>query len=235
MYNMFAPVEAARINNSFTNGLSRYTQANMQVTLENGLYHVYSPPNLIYNSSTMHNMWGGLRINNTGVTGTQLLTKGHTYIVKFHVFGKCSRSPEKFRWSYEMGWEGDSALLAQPTNVSSDFIPNPFNGSKECFYKFTVSDDIYKTCSKSFGNFVAGNTYLSYHHFCFNYPYGNTGELGVDLYLSDFRMYDLTNLNEKADIKKNGSITGTFYENSDYTKAQLYKDTEILSNEFYEI
>lgn len=235
MYNMFAPVEAARLNNSFTNGLSRYTQANMQVTLENGLYHVYSPPNIIHDSSTMHNMWGGLRINNTGITGSQILTKGHTYIIKFHVFGKCSRSPEKFRWSYEMGWEGDSALATAPTNVSSNFIPNPFNGEMDCFYKFTVSDDIYKVCSKSFSSYVAGNTYLSYSHFCFNYPYGNTGELGVDLYLSDFRMYDLTNLTEKAGVAKNGALTCTLIQNPDYTKVSMFKDTDITCSEIYEI
>jgi hypothetical protein len=231
---MFAPVEAARLNNSFTNGLSRYTQANMSVTLQNGLYHVYSAPNL-NTTDNGKTMWGGLRINNTGVTGTQLLTKGHTYIVKFHVFGQCSRSPEKFRWSYEMGWEGDAALLAQPTNVTYDFIPNPFQGAKECFYKFTVSDDIYKTCSKSFGNFTAGNSYLSYHHFCFNYPYGNTGSLGVDLYLSDFRMYDLTNNNETVNMTDNGVLNCTPFENSDYTKASITKDTEILGNNFYEV
>jgi hypothetical protein len=235
MYNLFAPVEAARLNNSFTNGLSRYTQANMQVTLENGLYHVYSPPNLIHDSSTMHNMWGGLRINNTGVTGTQLLTKGHTYIIKFHVRGKCSRSPEKFRWSYEMGWEGDSALATNPTNVTSDFIPNPFNGEKECFYKFTVSDDIYKVCSKSYGSHTAGTTYLSYDHFCFNYPYGNTGELGVDLYLSNFRMYDLTNNTEKPIAKKSGEVNAIIMQDPDKTQVSMYRDSEILCKDLYEI
>lgn len=235
MYNIFTPIEVARLNNSFTNGLSRYTQANMQITLENGLYHVYSPPNLT-TANNGNTMWGGLKIDNLNVTGTQLLTKGHTYIIKFHVFGKCSRSPEKFRWSYEMGWEGDNAgLLPRPTNVTSDFIPNPFNGSKECFYKFTVSDDIYKTCSKTFGNYIEGQQYLSYKEFCFNYPYGNTGELGVDLYLSDFRMYDLTNSTEKIDIEKTSVTKGTLYENDDYSKVSMYQDTEILCNTFYEV
>ena len=234
MYNIFTPIEAARLNNSFTNGLSRYTQANMQVTLENGLYHVYSAPNL-NTTDNGKTMWGGLRINNTGVTGTQLLTKGHTYIIKFHVSGKCSRSPEKFRWSYEMGWEGDTALAPNPTNVTSDFIPNPFNGSKDCFYKFTVSDDIYKTCSKSFSSYVAGNSYLSYSHFCFNYPYGNTGELGVDLYLSDFRMYDLTKNNDKPTFLRNGVVQATIIQNPDYNKVSMFKDTDITCNDFYEI
>lgn len=234
MYNMFAPVEAARINNSFTNGLSRYTQANMSVTLENGLYHVYSAPNL-NTTDNGKTMWGGLRINNTGITGSQILTKNHTYIIKFHVKGQCSRSPEKFRWSYEMGWEGDSALATNPSNVTYNFIPNPFQGEMECFYKFTVSDDIYKTCSKSFSSYVAGNSYLSYSHFCFNYPYGNTGSLGVDLYLSDFRMYDLTGSTEKAFIDEKGTTQGTFFENNGYNKVSISKDTEVLSNNLYEI
>ena len=234
MYNIFTPVEAARLNNLFTNGLSRYTQANMQITLENGLYHVYSAPNL-NTTDNGKTMWGGLRINNTGVTGTQLLTKGHTYIIKFHVSGKCSRSPEKFRWSYEMGWEGDAALAPNPTNVTSDFIPNPFQGEKECFYKFTVSDDIYKTCSKSFSSYVAGNSYLSYSHFCFNYPYGNTGELGVDLYLSDFRMYDLTNSTEKPQILKNGELRGIIIQNPSYNKASIFNDTEMTIKDIYEV
>lgn len=234
MYNMFAPVEAARLNNSFTNGLNRYTQANMQVTLVNGLYHVYSPPNL-NTTDNGKTMWGGLRIDNTGITGTQILTQGHTYIIKFHAKGQCSRSPEKFRWSYEMGWEGDSALATNPTNVTYNFIPNPFQGEMECFYKFTVSDSIYKTCSKSFSNYVAGQDYLSYRMFCFNYPYGNTGSLGVDLYLSDFRMYDLTNNSEKALVDKKGVISGILFENDDYDKVSIFKDTEVLSHDFYEI
>lgn len=235
MYNMFAPVEAARISNTFTNGLDRYTQANMQITLENGLYHVYSAPNL-NTTDNGKTMWGGLRIYNTNITGTQILTKGHTYIIKFHVKGKCSRSPEKFRWSYDMGWEGNNAgLLPQPTNVTYDFIPNPFQGEKECFYKFTVSDDIYKTCTVSYSNKVAGNSYLSYHHFCFNYPYGNTGSLGVDLYLSDFRMYDLTNNTDKPTVDKNGTLKTVLIQNPDYDNVSMFKDTEINCKDFYEI
>lgn len=234
MYNLFTPVEEARLSNSFKNGLNKYTQANMQVTLENGLYHVYSAPNL-NTTDDGKTMWGGLRIDNTSITGSQILTQGHTYVIKFHVKGQCSRAPEKFRWSYNMGWEGDSALLAQPTNVTYNFVPNPFEGSMECFYKFTVSDSIYKTCSTTFSSFTAGNSYLSYHHFCFNYPYGNTGNLGVNLYLSDFRMYDLTNSTEKQRINKNSTVIATFMENDDYSKVSMTKDTEILSNEFYEI
>lgn len=232
---MFLPVEQARISNTFTNGLTAYTQANMQVTLVNGLYHVYSPPNLTV-ANNGNTMWGGLRINNLGVTGTQLLIKGHSYIIKFHVKGKCSRSPEKFRWSYEMGWEGDPALATAPTNVTSDFIPNPFNGEKDCFYRFTVSDDIYKVCAKSFGNnYVAGNTYLSYAHFCFNYPYGNTGDLGVDLYLSNFRMYDITSMTTNASFMKNGVAKGQLIQDSGYTNASLFKDNDIQCNDFYEV
>lgn len=233
MYNIFTPIEAARLNNSFTNGLNRYTQANVSITLENGLYHIYTAPNL-NTTDDGKTMWGGLRIDNLGVTGTQLLTEGHTYIIKFHAKGKCSRSPEKFRWSYDMGWEGDSALAPQPTNVSSNFIPNPFNGEMDCFYKFTVSDEVYKTCSKSYSNKVAGNQYLSYNHFCFNYPYGNTGELGVDLYLSDFRMYDLTNSDDKPTFLKNGEVQATIIQNSDYDKAAIFQDTEINCKELYE-
>ena len=43
MYNIFQPVEEARITNSINSyGLRGYTQENCQVTLENGLYRIYS-------------------------------------------------------------------------------------------------------------------------------------------------------------------------------------------------
>ena len=234
MYNIFTPVETARINNSFTNGLSNYTQANMTVTLENGLYHMYSAPNLT-TASNGNTMWGGLKIVNKSVTGTQLLTEGHTYVIKFHVNGKCSRSPEGFHWSYNMGWEGDSALKATPSNVVKNFPPNPFNGEMECFYKFTVSDSLYKTCATSFSSFVAGTKYLSYREFIFNYNYGNTGNLGVDLYLSDFRMYDLTNNTEKPLIIKTGVVKGNVYQNAETNKVSICRDTDIICKDFYEI
>ena len=148
MYNLFAPVEKARLNNSFKNGLMHYVMDNCQVSLQNGLYRIYRPANL----AASNKQWGGLRINNTQITGSQILVKGHTYIIKFHVRGKSSNAPAKMRWSYEMGWEGDNSLLPAPTNVSYQTIPANFNGEMECFYKWTLSDDIYKVAETGYGS-----------------------------------------------------------------------------------
>ena len=234
MYNLFTPVEKARLNNTFTNGLSRFTQNNCQVTLENGLYHIYRPANLT-TASNGYTMWGGIFIYNEGITGSQILIKGHSYIIKFHVKGKSSSTPEKMRWSYHADWEGDNSLLPTPTNVSYQTIPANFNGEMECFYKWTLSDDIYKVAETGYGSKVAGGTYLSYNMFAMNFGYSSTGELGTDLYLSNFRMYDLTNLTEKVNVKKTGELNATIIQDPDYSKLSMYKDSEILCKDLYEV
>ena len=244
MYNIFLPIEQARISNTFTNELNRYTQANCQVTLENGLLRIYRPPNALNKASGgTNNMWGGLRIRNlTGSSANPTssnifnLQEGHTYIIKFHVKGKTSNTVFYMRWTNLMGWDpANSGLLPDPSNVKFLKPQADFQGEMDCFYQFTLSDRIYKTCTNAYDQYVAGNTYLSYSDFQFSFEYTNTGELGTDLYLSNFRMYDLTNITEKIQVQKNTITKSILIEDSDYTKVSYFKDTEIYSPEFYEV
>lgn len=231
MYNIFQPVEEARITNSINSyGLRGYTQENCQVTLENGLYRIYRPANLDQNNQ----QWGGLVICNTEITGNQILMKGHTYIIKFHVKGKSSNECEGLKWVYYPGLRIEaSGLIPSPINVTYNRPGVNFNGEMDCFYKFTVSDDVYKVCTYTHGNFVEGETYLSYHSFMYYWGYTATGTEGTDVYLSDFRMYDITDP-EKIQFENNSTVKTRLMSGPSITKAQMYKDTEFFCNDIYE-
>ena len=193
--NILFDVETALLNKTFSNGLSSYTQTNCKVTLTNDGYRIYRAPNLT-TSADGNTMWGGLRLQNQG-----WLEKGHTYIILFNVKGQTSNAVTSIGWTNQMGWSG-GGLDPKPSNVSYSMVGSNFNGEKLCYYKFTVNDDIYKVCTSSYSSFVAGTTYLSYNHFMFGFGYSSTGTLGTDLYLTNFRMYDITNL-------KNGKFNKT--------------------------
>jgi len=64
--NILFPAELSRTKLEFTNGLSRYTQANCQVNLVEDGYHIYRPPNLTQ-SANGNTMWGGLQLVNQSV------------------------------------------------------------------------------------------------------------------------------------------------------------------------
>lgn len=196
--------------------LKNYQQTNCQVTLTDDGLRIYRPPNIIHDSSTMHNMWGGMRINNTrdgdhpvyGNGDNPIgLEKGHTYIIAFHVKGKSSNATNNYGWSNQMGW-GGGGLGPTPTDVSYDLLPSNFNGEKECWYKWTINDDIVKTCTTSYSYAVAGNQYMSYADFAFGWQYQDTGALGSDVYITNLRLYDITDL-DMSNIQKNGVINFT--------------------------
>jgi hypothetical protein len=64
--NILFPAELSRTKLEFTNGLSRYTQANCQVNLVEDGYHIYRPSNLTQ-SANGNTMWGGLQLVNQSV------------------------------------------------------------------------------------------------------------------------------------------------------------------------
>ena len=72
----------------------------------------------------------------------------------------------------------------------------------ECYYIFTINDAIIKTSNDARAGYDGSSNYLSYRHFCLNWTYANTGTLGTDIYLTNFRMYDITSY--MAKFNKNG-------------------------------
>lgn len=215
MSNLFFSPASGIASKTWTPGLKSYTQSNCQVTLTDNGYRIYRPPNLTV-SANGNTMWGGLKLVNS--SGSELheydsavdnffnLVKGHTYIIRFHVSGKSSNSPSggQWGWTNQMGW-GGHGLAPTPSNVSSHIIGANFNGEDECFYKFTINDDIVKTCTSSYSYATEGKQYLSYNHFGFGFGYTDTGTMGTDIYITNLRMYDITN-GEKTSVNKVGQL-----------------------------
>ena len=217
------------------NPLASYTQANCQVSLTDDGYRIYRPPNITYSSSdsSTRTMWGGFVMR----FYEPPFTKGHRYIINFETRGKTSNAPtDSFGWSNNCGWYG-GGLNASPSDVVSKNISENFNSQEwtTISYAWTINDDIYKTCTSSYSNFVQGTVYPSYRDFKWGFGYANTGTLGTDLYIKNVRMYDLTTASQ-IDIKKTGVIeAGSFWETLSKQDAAFHHDGEITSNCFYEI
>ena len=195
--------------------LKNYTQPNCQVTLTDDGLRIYRPAN--YNpTNNGKTMWGGMRLANTSDGGKHVynnndnpigLQKGHTYIIIFKVKGKSSNATSNYGWTNNMGW-GGGGLSPSPSNIEYDLIPANFNGEKICWYKWTINDDIVKTCTTSYSYATQGNQYMSYADFAFGWGYQDTGALGSDVYITNLRLYDITNL-DMSNIQKNGIINFT--------------------------
>lgn len=225
--NKFEALNSALLKKEFSNGLDKYQRDNCTITLTDDGYRISRPANL----DAVDSVYGGLKIVNTD---NQFgLEEGHTYIVKMHVKGASSNNVY-ILWSNYMGWTS-GGLAPNPTNVSTH-VPGPnFNGETEVWYKWTISDSLYKVCTSSYSTFVEGQTYLSYKDFCFYYNKLATGELGTDIYVSNFRLYDITNGEKPIEITKKFTIEADFIE-SDYIgqKARFYKDNTVQAAQFIE-
>lgn len=185
-------------------------------------------------------MWGGLIIQ-PFADDSNFLVQGHTYILMFHVKGKSSNNATHHYWSNNAGWSGASrGLGTNPTNVSYEELGANFEGEKDIYYKFTVSDAIMKTCTQSYSTFVEGNTYNTYRDFKWGFDYTDTGKLGTDLYLTSFRCYDITSPDNIVSFTKSGIVTAAeFVETStpigtDSNPMQIFSSGEILSHDFIE-
>lgn len=239
MDNLLSTINMNVARNLWEGGVGRYTQANCEVTFIGAGIRVYRPANLVHNSSTMHNMWGGVRLKPNSQGTGDILTKGHTYIFKFHAIGKSSNATSvgdksSCGFSCQMGWDDASwGISPNPTNVTFDFIPANFNGEKECYYKFTVNDDVRKVCTKTGSSFVQGNTYLSYNDLGIGWTYTNTGELGTDVIFSNFRLYDITN-SDAVKFDKTGVTYCNLFEDN-YNSLTMYKDKDITTSNIIEM
>lgn len=226
--NLIQPIQEALSKKVYENGLLSYTQQKCSVTLTDDGYRIFRPADSNGTSSSTNPVWGGLKLE---INRTYQLQKGHTYIIKWNVKGKSSNAPTSIGFDNKMGW-GGGGLRPSPSNVSYLYTPANFDGEMECFYKFTINDDIYKECTTSYSSFVAGQTYLSYKDFQFGFTYQNTGTMGTDLYLNNFRMYDITAGLNHPKIQKNILQCSTLNEASGI---HFCEDGEVIGKTFYEI
>lgn len=219
-------------------GLNRYQQPNCQVSLtENGV-RIQRPANLSQ-ANNGNTMYGGIKIVNSATDSVHAydasidnifnLQKNHTYIWIFYVKGNTTNAPS-FQVNNNMGW-GGGGLTPSPSNVEIKNIPTNFDGETEVWYKFTISDDIVKTCTSSYSSFVANTQYLSYKHFGWNWSYATTGN-GTDIYVTNIRLYDITDIPigklTKTGITKFSSI----FEVND--SIHITKNEDLIVNQFIE-
>lgn len=215
----------AILNGAWENGLLRYRQANCQVTLENNAVHIYRPPN------TDASMWGGFGFrNDDNVLGLQ---KGRSYLWAMTVSGQTSNSPV-IEVDNNMGWVNTtSGLMPQPTDIFKYRTPASFNGKQEAWYAFTIPDDIFKECTTGYSSFVAGKTYISYRDFQYRFDYTTTGTLGTDLYITNIRFFDITDL-DLSNITRAGIANFTdFVEDAGIASINMNK--EFYTNSIIEI
>lgn len=180
-------------NKTWVTGIGYHGQANCTITLTDDGARIYRPPNITHDSSTMHNMWGGLKIAPL-LYDSNIMEQGHRYIILYDVKGQTSNVQATSGWTNNMGW-GGGGLQPVPTDVEYSLIPANFQSDdyKTFWYAFTVNDALIKTCTTSYSSFVAGTDYISYRDFQIGWGYTNTGTLGTDIYIRNFRMYDITN------------------------------------------
>ena len=218
------------LNGAWENGLQRYQQANCQVTIENNAVHIYRPPNT---SGAANNMWGGFRFrNDDNVLGLQ---KGRSYLWAMTVSGQTSNS-SIIHVDNNMGWSNDtSGLMPQPTDIYTYVTPANFTGTQDAWYAFTIpdDDDIYKECIAGYSTFVTGKTYISYRDFQYRFGYTSTGTLGTDLYITNIRFFDITDL-DLSNITRAGIANFTdFVEDAGIASINMNK--EFYTNSIIEI
>ena len=128
----------------------------------------------------------------------------------FHVKGKSSDTATHHYWSNQAGWGGGAyGLGTNPTDIAFEDLGSNFQGEKEIYYKFTVADEIMKTCTKSYSVFTEGNTYNTYRDFKWGFEYRDTGAMGTDLYLTNFRCYDITEPDNTVKFLKLGIVNAS--------------------------
>ena len=228
MENMIFTAQEGILLKKFQGNLASYTQANCQVTLTDDGYRIYRPPNLT-TANNGNTMWGGLVLRFM----TPSFIKGHTYIIGFNVKGQTSNAVEA-SWSNNCGW-GGGGLMPSPSNVIHNAPTANFESDnwRYFFYQWTINDDVYKTCTSAYSNFIQGNIYPSYRDFKFGFNYTSTGTLGTDLYINNLRMYDIT-LKPKVSINKQGQIKPGQVIEENLNLANAKRNLDIGCQSFYE-
>jgi hypothetical protein len=158
------------------------------------------------------------------------LETGHTYLLVFHVKGKSNNSAT-IGFTNNMGW-GVGGVSPSPTIISGVGIPQNFDGEMDCYCIFKINDAIVKTSSDARGGYDGSSQYLSYRHITFGFNYTNTGEMGTDIYLTNFRLYDISSY--KAQITKQG--IANFYDFvEDDNMFKIRKNSEVKTSNLIEL
>lgn len=236
MQNILEKTNDAIYRKEFTDGLSKYTQQNCQVTLTDDGYRIYRPANL-NPTDDGRTMWGGLVIK-PFEADPNALQDNHRYVLKFDIKGQTGNYIDNYGWRNNVGWEG-GGLNPTPGDVVTTEIGAGWTSwtSENWFpysYAWTINDGLYKVCTESYATFVKGETYLSYRDFIFGYSYQGTGALGTDIYIRNIRLYDITNKTKEIKVKKTGIVNaGNFveYKGNFSTK----NDGDIYNAGMYEI
>ena len=231
MNNLLELTEYSLRKKEWNYGLSSYTQSNCSCTLTDNGYRIYRTPN-VNPTDNGSPMWGGLVLKPFNIADN-ILQKSHRYVIMFHVKGKSSNSVIDTYWSNNVGWGGGGLDPKPVINRNTMNLLSNFNGETDVIYDFTINDDIYKVCTSSYSSFVAGNTYLSYNGFKFGFQYTNTGEWGTDLYITNIRMYDITNYTSSVNLAKSGTLSISALNEID-GNARINKYSEALSERFIE-
>lgn len=230
MNNLLELTEYSLRKKEWDYGLSYFNQSNCSCTLTDNGYRIYRTPN-VNPTDNGQTMWGGLVLKPSDIADN-ILQKNHRYVIMFHVKGKSSNSVIDTYWSCKVGWGG--RLDPRPViNRNTMNLPANFNGETDVLYDFTINDDIYRVCASSYGPFTAGNTYLSYNEFKFGFGYTNTGEWGTDLYITNIRMYDITNYTSSINLAKSGILSISALNEID-EGTRINKYSEVLSEGFIE-
>lgn len=201
--NIAYKVDNAIKDKVYQDGLNSYTQSNCKVTLTDKGFRIYRPPNL---SPTVdgNTMWGGLKVQLFKID-SNILKKGHKYRISFIVTGQSSNGAERIYFSNNMGWSGTSRGLTCVSASKYNSLESNFKGSKEIYAVFDITDDIWKVCTSSYSSFVEGEYYNCYRDLCWGFEYKDTGELGTDLYVTNFKVVDITE-DESTLIKDSGVV-----------------------------
>ena len=104
------------------------------------------------------------------------------------------------------------------------------------YYDFTIEDDVFKTTSDSVSNpsFSPNTTYLAYAALKIGFDYRETGPLGTDLYITNLKLYDITD-NKVYKVGKDGIIKATEFVSGRRNQARLQNfgvmsATDIIEN-----
>ena len=227
--------------------LRRYNQTYCAVTHTANGAHIVRTPGIAYASPNY--TFGGIIFRNSSsnssyhkwdsnVDNIWGLKKNHRYFFCCHIKGY---SENDFGWanyfSNNIGW-GGGGLMPSP-RINASYYPSlskaGINGvDTDIWLDFTITDDIIKTCTTGYSQFVQGQEYLSYMELGVGFTYSATGTLGTDIYVSNPRMYDITDI-PPENFNANGTIKfSEFIELGESSKVSINIGNELICNSIIE-
>ena len=205
---------------------SAYVQDNCQVTQTSDGIRIYSSAN-----ASSDNTWGGLVIS--PMMNSRCLIKGHHYRISWHVKGHSSRAMTDIYWTNNVGW--GQYPDASPTVHKYAFPPANFDGEMDCFYDFTIEDEVFKTTTDDVHSGFSPNTsYLAYASFKIGFTYQSTGEMGTDIYITNICLMDVTD-GKKYNITKNGIINANQIDSGTSDKVKIKSSGAVSACDIIEL